>query len=74
MKHSNKPRIILPFFDKAGRRFMKLGKNGKAFVNKLNLFSGKMVKVHRKAHSRPQGVIQSNKRVPLSIRRVLRNK
>ena len=72
----------LGIFDSAGRVFMKIGSNGKAFVNTLNPFTGKMQKNYgRKAVYRHQGMVKkAHKGIPAANRpmaghlRMMRNK
>lgn len=61
--------VKLGLFDSAGRVFKKIGKSGKAFVNKLNPFSGKMEKVYgKKAVKRHAGVVKSMNGIPMANR------
>jgi len=59
----------LGLLSNAGNSLMRVGKTGKAFVLKLNPFTGKMKKVYGvKAVRRRQGILKSMKGVPMANR------
>ena len=63
------PLINLRLFTRAGRTLFKKGKRGKAFVRKIDPYTGKMKKMYGcKAVARPQGMLKSMNGVPMANR------
>ena len=60
---------LVNLFTMTGHKLIRAGKNGSAFIRKLNPFTGKMEKKYgRKAVSRSHGVVNSMNGIPMANR------
>ncbi len=60
---------LVNLFTMTGHKLIRAGKNGSAFIRKLNPFTGKMKKVYgRKAVYRRTGVVNSMNGIPMANR------